>query len=262
MRIRSVFSHSAQAVAEGALISVLVVGLMAGTAFAGKPSGGGGGHKGGTACTTNAPGIAADNNWAWSAPGSWGTSGQQLSYLIRVVNYDIGCGSSSFVVSISAPSGFSVSIPTSSITLSSSSSAYLWSSVTSPVGIADGDYPLTLGITRSGTTGTSASSTTYYKVYSSDTVAPTLFWWNPGDGQAISDSSYNVTVSSIDDHAVEKIDVYIDNTYKSTTLCDNIAYTCQLNYKWSTVQGQHTATFKSYDWMGNAGTVTVGFTVN
>ena len=47
MRIRSVLSHSAQAVAEGALISLLVVGLMAGTAFAAKPTAGGGGHKGG-----------------------------------------------------------------------------------------------------------------------------------------------------------------------------------------------------------------------
>jgi hypothetical protein len=36
MRIRSAITHSAQAVAEGALIALLVVGLMAGTAFAGK----------------------------------------------------------------------------------------------------------------------------------------------------------------------------------------------------------------------------------
>jgi hypothetical protein len=42
VRIRSVLSHSAQAIAEGALISLLVVGLMAGTAFAAK--GGNGGH--------------------------------------------------------------------------------------------------------------------------------------------------------------------------------------------------------------------------
>src|SRR5437870_6040815 len=49
MRIRSVVSHGLQAVAEGALIALLVVGLMAGTTFAakntsgghGKPSGGG-----------------------------------------------------------------------------------------------------------------------------------------------------------------------------------------------------------------------------
>jgi hypothetical protein len=47
MRIRSVLSHSTQAILEGALIATLVVGLMAGTAFAakgggGKPGGGGG----------------------------------------------------------------------------------------------------------------------------------------------------------------------------------------------------------------------------
>ena len=48
MRIRSVLSHSTQALIEGALISLLVVGLMAGSAFAAKPtSSGGGGHKGG-----------------------------------------------------------------------------------------------------------------------------------------------------------------------------------------------------------------------
>ena len=47
MRIRSVFSHSVQAVVEGALISLLVVGLMAGTAFAAKGGGGGHGKPGG-----------------------------------------------------------------------------------------------------------------------------------------------------------------------------------------------------------------------
>jgi hypothetical protein len=46
VRIRSVLSHSAQVVVEGALVSLLVVGLMASTAFAakggaGKPTGGG-----------------------------------------------------------------------------------------------------------------------------------------------------------------------------------------------------------------------------
>ena len=46
MRIRSVLKHSTQAVLEGALIASLVVGLMAGTALAGKPGGGGGGGHG------------------------------------------------------------------------------------------------------------------------------------------------------------------------------------------------------------------------
>jgi len=44
VRIRSVFTHSAQVIAEGALLSLLVVGLMAGTTFAAK----GGGHAGTT----------------------------------------------------------------------------------------------------------------------------------------------------------------------------------------------------------------------
>ena len=49
MRIKSLINHSAQAVAEGALVALIVVGLVAGTALAGKgggggkPSGGGGG---------------------------------------------------------------------------------------------------------------------------------------------------------------------------------------------------------------------------
>ena len=64
MRIRSVLSHSAQVIAEGALLSLLVVGLMAGTAFAAK--GGGGGHKGGGGTggtgTITLGAIVTDNN--------------------------------------------------------------------------------------------------------------------------------------------------------------------------------------------------------
>jgi hypothetical protein len=64
VRIRSVFTHSAQVIAEGALLSLLVVGLMAGTAFAAK--GGGGGHKGGGGTggtgTITLGAIVTDNN--------------------------------------------------------------------------------------------------------------------------------------------------------------------------------------------------------
>jgi hypothetical protein len=54
MRTRSVLSHSAKALAEGSLIALLAVGLMAGTAFAGKPVAGasGGGKHGGGGTTT------------------------------------------------------------------------------------------------------------------------------------------------------------------------------------------------------------------
>ena len=52
MRIRSVLTHSTQAVLEGALIATMVVGLIAGTAFAAR--GGGGGHHGGGGTTSSA----------------------------------------------------------------------------------------------------------------------------------------------------------------------------------------------------------------
>jgi hypothetical protein len=71
-----------------------------------------------------------------------------------------------------------------------------------------------------------------------------------------------VIVSSSDDHAVKKIDIYIDNSYMSTTTCDGIAYTCKGYYEWSVgARGQHTATFKSSDWLGNVGVMTTTFTV-
>jgi hypothetical protein len=65
VRIRSVFSHSAQAIAEGALISLLVVGLMAGTAFAGKGGGRAGGGGGGSLAVTLVTDLNGDGlrNW-------------------------------------------------------------------------------------------------------------------------------------------------------------------------------------------------------
>ena len=56
MRIGSVLKHTSQAVLEGALIAALVVGLVAGTAFAAKGGGGTGGHgkPGGSGWTATA----------------------------------------------------------------------------------------------------------------------------------------------------------------------------------------------------------------
>ncbi|HTG40764.1 MAG TPA: hypothetical protein VK697_04035, partial [Methylomirabilota bacterium] len=71
MRIKSIFTHSAQAIAEGALISLLVVGLIAGTAFAAKPAAGTGGHKGGGGGGTTTAACSANPN-----PVSIATGGQ------------------------------------------------------------------------------------------------------------------------------------------------------------------------------------------
>jgi len=235
----------------------IVLLSLAPVATATPPSGHGGGGK--VSCTQKTPGVVVDNTWAWGTPGSWGLPGQTLKYAIDVINYDAGCGSSTFAVSLSAPSGFSVSMPTSTIALRSASSGYIWANVTSPAGIANGDYPLTVTVQRSGA---SASSTSFYKVYSSDTSSPTLYWPNPGDGTTISGRSAHFAVTSSDDHAVKSIDLYIDNAYVTTTACDNVSYDCSLSYDGSMGSlGPHTATFRSTDWMGNVGVLSVSFTV-
>ena len=224
-------------------------------AVAGKPGGGGG------KCTRNAPVIAVDNTFKWGAWGSWATPGQQRTYAINVMNYDVGCRSSDFVVGLSAPSGFSTAVPTSTVAVRSLSSQYLYASVASPASAADGDYPLRFSARRAGGSdeGTFTSS---YKVYSSDSTAPTLYWVAPGDGATISGTSYTFSIASEDDHSVRKIELYVDGAYRSTTVCDDVTYNCQMLAPTSIQgQGQHTATFKSYDWFGNVGTRTVSFTV-
>lgn len=217
-----------------------------------------------SSCVQGAPAVVVQNNYAWSAWGSWGLPGQQLAYDLQVVNYDVGCGSSSFVVTVSTPSGFSVSMPSNTISVASSSSGYLWAYVTSPSGVADGDYPLTVTVARGGATAAVAAATSYYKLYSFDTTAPTLFWMNPGNGATISGKSYTLNASSSDDHAVRKIELFIDGMYRTTATCDGVTYICQLTYTWSLshARGSHTATFNSYDWMGNVAVSTVSFMVS
>ena len=166
------------------------------------------------------------------------------------------------MVNVSAPSGFSLSVPTTSVRLASSSSTYLWAYVTSPTAIGDGDYPLVFSVRRATTTDTEGSSTNWYKVYSSDTVAPTLFWPSPGNGQTITGRSFTATVSARDDHLVKEIEIFIDGVHLSTTPCDGVAYTCQGYFSWSVgAKGAHTATFKARDWLGNVSSTTTSFTV-
>jgi hypothetical protein len=241
------------------LAAVGAVVLVLGPAALAADSGGGGTTS---RCTQNAPGVSIDNTFGWAQWGSWGLPGQQLTYAINILNYDVRCSSSTFVVSVSAPSGFSVSLPTSAITLRSGSSAYVYGQVTSPSVIGDGDYPIRVTVARAGSSTAPVSAASLYKVYSSDSVAPTLYWPNPQDGVTVTGKSYDMVVSSSDDHAVQKIEVYLDNVYMSTTACQDIAFECQLFYKLSLsgLRGQHVATFKSYDWRGNVGVLTSTFT--
>lgn len=238
-----------------ALALVTVVALVAGPATAGgKPSSS-------SSCTRGNARISIENTWAWGARGSWGTPGETLTFAVNVSNMDIGCGSSTFDIAMSAPDGFAVSMPPSA-TVGSASSTYVWAQVTSPVGAADGDYPLAVSVQRQGIAGQAGQSS--YKVYSSDSSGPELNWINPSDGGSLSGRTAYVGFSSKDDHVVRRLRVILDGTVVATKLCDGVTFDCQVSYKWTIrrVRGQHVATFESVDAMGNLSTSTSTFTVN
>jgi Big-like domain-containing protein len=245
------WSRSVIVVAVTSLVALAAPSAMAG------PSG---------SCTQNAPRATIANNWSWGSPGSWGYAGQKLTYAVGVFNNDTGCGSSTFEIGVSAPEGFTVSIPTPTITLKSSSTGYLTAYVTSPDPIANGDYPVTAWVQRSGTASLQSfmSPMNYYKVYSADSTAPRLYWMNPENGSVITGRSTYVNVSSTDDHAVQRIDITLDGVLVASRVCDDITYDCQASYKWSMrrAQGEHVATFAAVDWMGNASSTTSTFTVS
>jgi hypothetical protein len=252
----------AAATLEASMITALTFGLIAGTAFAGK--GGGGAPGGGGRCTAAAPLVRVENTWAWASWGSFGLPGQQLQFQVSVTNNDAGCGRSTFTVGLSAPEGFSVLLPTNTVSLRSGRVGYLSGWVTSPAGSADGDYAIVATATRSTSdvAVASGSFTSYYKVYSSDTTGPTLYWATPGDGATIASGSYNVAVWARDDKAVKTVKVFVDGVLASTMDCDGVTYSCTANYGWSATSGQHEATFRSSDWMGNVSELTSTFTVN
>jgi hypothetical protein len=189
-----------------------------------------------------------------------GYGGPEAHVLGQIINNDSGCSSSTFTLSISAPGGFTVSVPTSTISISAAHNGYLTAYVTSPAGTADGDYPLTVSVSR--ISGPSGSTTTWYKVYSSDTTPPTLGLQNPGDGNMLTGRTYNFTATSYDDHEVKYMELWIDGGLVNTTSCTDVSYSCQLWTPETISTGSHTARFKSYDWFGNVSTLTVSYTVS
>ena len=239
-----------------AALAIVAISVAADPAGAAKPSGPS------TSCVPSAPEVHIVNTWAWASSGSWGMPGEQLSYAMDVFNRDSGCGTSSFTVSLSASDGFAVSAPVT-VSVASGSDAYAWGTVTSPQSAPDGTYPVTATVARPGA-APDYSSQSVYKVYSSDSTAPSEYWLNPADGSSISGRSVYVGFAAKDDHQVSRLSVAIDGVTVASNSCSSITNDCQLSYKWSIrrVSGTHTATFTARDYMGNVASTTVTFTVN
>jgi hypothetical protein len=252
--------HAILAIAEGMLVAAIVGALIVGMAIMSGNAPGGAGSVLAGRCVRNTPSVSVENSYGWGQWGSWGLAGQKLPYQISVTNNDVGCRAASFAISLNGPDSFAISLPTTKISVKSTSQAYLSESVTSPASAGNGDYELVATATRADGSDPAAPFTSTYRVYSSDNEAPTLFWPNPSDGQTISGRSYTFVASSRDDHDVKSMSLSIDGNAVSSTTCDNVDYTCTLSFPTSVGSGDHTATFRARDWMDNVGTVTVTFT--
>ena len=152
MRTRAVLSHTAQAVAEGALIALLVVGLAAGTTFAGKPAaGGGGGKHGGGGSTTGGSATATvvmvtDVNGNGSP--NWGdTIRFNITTTAAEPNVNLYCYQGGSLV-YGATTGYYASYPwpwTQNMTLSSPSWTGGAASCTATISAYSGSTSTTLG---------------------------------------------------------------------------------------------------------------------
>lgn len=220
-----------------------------------------------TSCAQKTPLVRIENTYKWATWGSWGKPGQKLTYMLSASNYDQNCGSSTFNIGITAPAGYTVSMPSNSISLASESSSLLYAYVTSPANAVASTNPITATITRASNGQTGTGFTSYYMVYTSDTTAPTLYVPNPSNGQIINakqyKNKYQLAITAEDDHAVKTLQIYIDGNLMTTVNCTDISYSCMAFYTWSLhgQSGPHVAMFKATDWFGNVGTTTSDFTV-
>ena len=112
------------------------------------------------ACTRDNPGVSI------SPSSQSGNPGQTLSYTATIINYDSsGCGSSTFNLTKSCPSGWTCSLSSSTITISPNGSAGAVSlSVTSPTTATVGDYTVSVTATNSAATSYSGTGSATYTV--------------------------------------------------------------------------------------------------
>lgn len=98
----------------------------------------------------------------------WVQAGTAVTYTVSVTNNDnAGCAASSFNVQATAPSGWTASLASSTLSVSPGASASTTMTVTSPVFAADGFYTIGVAATNSTNSAYTASTSATYVIISS-----------------------------------------------------------------------------------------------
>ncbi|MBP6912221.1 MAG: hypothetical protein KBB88_03430, partial [Candidatus Pacebacteria bacterium] len=191
------------------------------------------------------------------------------------------CGTSSFSVSANAPSGWNVNFPNSNPSLTSGGNASLGMiQITPKSNTSDGVYPISVVVTNTADTSSSASYTYNYIVLegSSSAVAPAVSFTSPANGATITSGTVSggsvvstgetvsVSVNVVSDSTIEKVEFYRDllsdtfNPFMFNT--DTVA---PYSTSWDTSSmgaGSWILTAKAYDVYGNVGTAEISVTLS
>ena len=138
-------------------------------------------------------------------------------------------------------------------------SGYLWVYATSPGTAADGDYPLTATVVRRRGVSVGTRRQAPPSATTRCTRPTASLRRSSGRIPATGRQSPAAPTTWLSHRATT---MRSRRSISTSTMCTSLRcsattppYTCQLNYSWSLggATGQHTATFKSYDWMDNVG---------
>lgn len=218
-------------------------------------------------CQPREPRVRISALYAWNSDGLWATPGMPRNFPMGIVNND--CKQQTYTVSVQVPDGFTATLDKTEVTLDAYGSSKLIPSTTvnlnvsSQSSIADGDYPIIVTITSTTDPLMTASDTSYYKVYSSDTAAPRFGITNPF-GTIKASKRTNVIANVYDDHILKLVEFYIDGRLVYSHDCtEETLYFCQPYFVWDSTKavGDHTVLYKATDLFNNTSSTSVNFTV-
>ena len=217
-------------------ITITNQGLSNGTATVGVTLGGG-------SCLTTSPLVSVSPTSQSSAPGT------NVVYNVSVTNANTtACGTGTFNLAQTLPSGFNGSFAASSLSIAAGASVSTTWTAGSPAGTPNGTYTLTASATGSGT-GNSAASHASDIVYADNTV-PTVSITNPAGNAVVSGNAVIISATALDDIGVQAVQFYVDGVLLSTDTSG--PYTVRWNLR-KAASGSHTIKVRAVDAAGNAG---------
>lgn len=195
----------------------------------------------GSACVRNAPTLSINPASQTSAPGG------SVSYSATVLNTSTAaCGTTSFNMTQTLPTGITGTLSASSVALAAGASASLSLTAKSATGTS-GTY--TLDLTATDPAGPQAATAHASYVVFADTVAPTVALTSPTtNGQLISGRSFTLGANASDASGIASVEFWDGNTLIATDTAAPFSANWNLR---RVTKGVHVLKAKATDKAGN-----------